>query len=586
MEKQKITGNTEGIRRTQLEAMEAWYALEIDQDAFLPKELCLMMAEATAALGREVAVFLSRSGDVLDIRIGENDRVASHLPRLRRGPQGLSRVRCIHTHPGGDWHLSGPDLSTLTALRLDAVCAIGVAADGGVTGISAAFHGEGGEPVLETASFRELPAAGWMEEILRSEERFKASAAEDGPEKALLVGTDSEESLDELAALAESAGAVVVGKILQKRQAADRAFYIGTGKVGEVALAAQNTDADLVIFDDELSGRQFRNLEDAIGVKVIDRTQLILDIFAQRAKTNEGKLQVLAAQLKYRSARLIGQGLLLSRLGGGIGTRGPGETKLEIDRRRIREQVNDVEKRLKVLEKERGMRRKNREKSEIPVVALVGYTNVGKSSLMNRLSGADVLVQDRLFATLDAVSRRVEGENGEYILVDTVGFINKLPHDLVEAFHSTLEEAALADVLLLVSDATDERLSEHQETVRDVLKTLGATEQKRIEVMNKCDLAPDTAARFPEAVPVSAVTGEGIERLAREIESAVRRTEKHYEVMIPYASYAAVDMLLKSARVLSRTDGAEGTAFSVAMQEADAKSLAARYRLRITETEI
>ena len=312
--------------------------------------------------------------------------------------------------------------------------------------------------------------------------------------------------------------------------------------------------------------------------------QSIRDIREAQRKF-EGKLQVLAAQLKYRSARLIGQGLLLSRLGGGIGTRGPGETKLEIDRRRIREQVNDVEKRLKTLEKERGMRRKNREKSEIPVVALVGYTNVGKSSLMNRLSGADVLVQDRLFATLDAVSRRVEGENGEYILVDTVGFINKLPHDLVEAFHSTLEEAALADVLLLVSDATDERLSEHQETVRGVLKTLGATEQKRIEVMNKCDLAPDTASRFPEAVPVSAFTGEGLERLSREIENAVRRTEKHYAVMIPYSAYAAVDMLLKSARVLSRIDGAEGTEFSVAMQEADAKSLAARYRLRVTEME-
>ena len=206
MEKQRISGRTEGIRRTQLEAMQTWYDLQFPQDAYLPEELCLMMAECTAALGREIAVFLSRSGDVLDIRLGENDRVDSHLPRIRRNAKGLSRIRCIHTHPGGDWHLSEPDLSTLTSLRLDSVCAVGVGADGGVTGISAAFHGENGVPIMETLpSQRKLPAPQWMEEILRSEEHFEAPDEEEGPEKALLIGTESRESLSELAALAESA---------------------------------------------------------------------------------------------------------------------------------------------------------------------------------------------------------------------------------------------------------------------------------------------------------------------------------------------------------------------------------------------
>ena len=584
MDKQRISGHTEGIRRTQLEAMQAWYDLEIDQDAYLPEELCRMMALCTADFGREIAVFISRTGDVLDIRLGDSSQVASHLPHVRRSSQGLSRVRCIHTHPGGDWHLSEPDLSTLTALRLDSVCAVGVDQNGGVTGISAAFHGENGVPVIETlSSARQLPAPQWMEEIRLSQQRFKNTEEEDGPEKVLLIGTESRESLSELAALAESAGAGVVGSIFQKRSAADHAYYIGTGKVAEVSLAVQNTNADAVIFDDELSGRQIRNLEDAFGVKVIDRTALILDIFAQRARSNEGKLQVLAAQLKYRSARLIGQGLLLSRLGGGIGTRGPGETKLEIDRRRIREQVNDVEKRLKALEKERSMRRKNREKSEIPVVALVGYTNVGKSSLMNRLSGSDVLVQDRLFATLDAVSRRVSGEDGDYILVDTVGFINKLPHDLVEAFHSTLEEAALADVLVLVSDATDEHLEEHRQTVNEVLEKLGATEQPRIEVMNKCDLAPGIAEKYPEAVCVSAVTGEGLDKLAHEISRTAYQKVKRYEVLVPYASYAAVNSLLRLARVIDREDRADGTFFRLTMKESDARTLAAKHQLQFAE---
>ncbi len=592
MEKQKISGNTEGIRASVLAEMEKWFDLETDPGKYLPEELATAMAAYTLELRREIAVFLSRQGDVLDVRVGEIGHVSSAPGKIRRPARGLNRVRLIHTHPNGNSALSEPDLSTLRAFAFDSVCALGIGPEGRITGITAAFpdfdaHGPAGARLFSCGRLRDVPSEDWMEEISVSE-RLAARVVpqEEGPERVILVGTDNETSLDELEALAESAGAVTVGRFFQKRPQQDRAFCVGRGKVEEIALAVQNLEAETVVFDDELTGRQMRNLEEALGVKVLDRTMLILDIFAQRARTNEGKLQVTAAQLKYRSTHLTGQGLLLSRLGGGIGTRGPGETKLEIDRRRIREQLNEIDRRLETLKKERSLRRRNRERTSIPTVALVGYTNVGKSTLMNRLAGADVLVRDMLFATLDAVSRRVDMKDGTaFVLVDTVGFINKLPHDLVEAFRSTLEEAADADLLVIVSDASDRELSSHRATVDRVLHDLGADSQPRIEVLNKCDLNPEAEGMLPGALCVSAAENVGLDALLQEVSKNLREKEHRYTVCIPYARYALAGTVRQSGRVLSQEDGEEGTAFVLAMTPEEAGILSARLNLKLTETD-
>ena len=359
--------------------------------------------------------------------------------------------------------------------------AVGVK-NGEPTFVQTAFLGENGNLVMdEPVRWYRVPDAEWTAQIELSDSlvgRDEAQKVENAREKAVLMGIESRESLEELRRLAETAGAEVAGMFLQKRDKPDSALFIGRGRAEELARDCQALEADVCIFDEELTGVQARNLEEILRIKVIDRTTLILDIFAQRAASAEGKLQVELAQLQYRSARLIGMGTVLSRLAGGIGTRGPGESRLEISRRRIRERMTELNRRLEELEKQRAVRRKSRERNKVPVVALVGYTNAGKSTLLNALTGADVYAEDQLFATLDAVSRRMEtAEKTPYLLTDTVGFIRKLPHALVSAFRSTLDEAALADVLVIVSDGASPDMLKQHDTVEEVLSDLGATEQ-------------------------------------------------------------------------------------------------------------
>ena len=571
----EIHGNIEGVRDSVLAEMKTLYEYPIEQDEFAPVELVSLMAKYSASLDREVALYVSRDGDVMDIVIGSATNVPLQSLRLRRSTRRLSCIRCLHTHPQADAQLSDVDYSALKSLMLDAMCAIGVDANGHVNSVSAAFLGDmdGDQLTCVTTPFyslKKLPQAEWMREIELADERAQKTlhtATEDAPERVLLVGTDNEKSLDELAALADTAGAVVVGREMQKRQRPDPATYIGSGKADELQLTAQSLDVDAVIFDDELSGVQTRNLEQIIGVKIIDRTTLILDIFAQRAKSGEGKLQVKLAQLKYRSGRLIGQGLVLSRLAGGIGTRGPGESKLEIDRRRIREQITALKRELDALQSQRELRRKSREQSAIPVVALVGYTNTGKSSLLNRVTDAGVYAHNQLFATLDAVSRHVKTEDGaEFLLVDTVGFISKLPHALIEAFHSTLEEAACADLLLIVSDASNEDLLEQRKVVGEVLDELGATTQERIDVLNKADVAlPSVSEMMPGAVMVSAKTGEGIAELLSLVSEKLRREEHLMTLHIPFSSYNMIGEVRSRTRVLAENHLDDGTALEVLM---------------------
>ncbi len=578
----RVSGHVSGVRDGALEELNRLYEMKTDRQAYISPEALDTLAHCSAALGREAGIYLSREGEVLDVKLGTADRLSGGPEQGRRRRGGLSGVRCVHTHPNGNPMLSEPDLSMMRRLKMDSVCAAGIDTEGNITGLCAAFFDGNGE--IETCmlpSAEELNRMPWQRRIREAQDALAAlpPQKEDGKERAILVSLDAKDDLDELAALAEAGGAEVVKRVWQNRPGADSAYYIGPGKADEIALDAQNLDADVIIFDDELSGKQLRNLEDRIGVKIVDRTTLILDIFAQRAVSEEGKLQVAAAQARYRSAKLIGQGLVLSRLGGGIGTRGPGETQLEMDRRLIRRQLRDLEERLEKLEQRRGSQRKQRERNEIPVVALVGYTNTGKSTLMNRMSGAGVLVKDQLFATLDAVGKRIEDRSTPYILVDTVGFIDKLPHDLVKAFRSTLEEAALADVLVIVSDLSDPRWEEKRRVVQQVLEDLGATEQPRIEVLNKCDRsgAPTLPAG---SLCMSALTGEGLEAFREAVLNKLRRDERTYSVFVPWAQFSLASRLEEAGRVLKTEDTDEGRRMTLSMKEKDMHQAEKNWGLR------
>jgi GTPase len=367
----------------------------------------------------------------------------------------------------------------------------------------------------------------------------------------------TEASVEELGLLAESAGARVVGTVIQERARRDSATLIGRGKVEDVARLSEEREANLLVFDDELSPAQQRNLEKAFDRKTVDRTQLILDIFARRARTREGRLQVELAQLDYMLPRLAGRGVLLSRLGGGIGTRGPGETKLETDRRRIRTRMQAIRRDIEHVRRERHTRREARERSAAPVVALVGYTNAGKSTLFNALTRGGAAVSDQLFMTLDPLVRRVRlGGGRDILLVDTVGFIQKLPHQLVAAFRATLEEVVEADLLLHVVDASAEDVEVRESAVETVLGTIGAGERPRILVLNKADRTPSArlsalAAAHPGAVSVSARTGDGLPGLLGEVVSRLDLVLRSVRLRFPAGNERVIAGVYASGRVLS-----------------------------------
>ncbi len=387
-------------------------------------------------------------------------------------------------------------------------------------------------------------------------------------EKVLLIGVstqdeDMEASLDELGELADTAGAVVLGRVIQNREAAHPGTYIGKGKIEEVRLLAEELGADGVICDDELSPAQLRGLEKELELKVMDRTLVILDIFAKHATTREGKLQVEMAQLGYRLARLSGLGKSLSRLGGGIGTRGPGEKKLETDRRLIKSRLARLNRELKQMQLHRDTARKQRLERAVPVAAVVGYTNAGKSTLMNALTGAGILAQDKLFATLDPTTRRMKLPGGqELLLTDTVGFIRKLPHHLVEAFKSTLEEARYADFILHVVDSSSPQMDAQMETVYETLQALDITGKPVITLFNKRDLTE--GAELPKdlkasrTLGISAATGEGLLKLQELLEDYLRESRVLVEKVYPYAQAGDIARIRRYAQILEeeyREDG-------------------------------
>jgi GTPase len=403
-------------------------------------------------------------------------------------------------------------------------------------------------------------------------------------EPAILVGIDrhgDEAALDELAALADTAGAEVVGRLVQRRGDPDPTTFIGRGKLAELHGLVHSTGAGLVVFDQELTPAQLRNLEERLGIKVVDRTALILDIFALHARSREGKAQVELAQLSYLLPRLRGWGEAMSRMGGGIGTRrGPGETKMEVDRRRIRRRIAKLRGDLAELGKARRVKRSSRERSGIPQVALAGYTNAGKSTLMNALTSADVVVADQLFATLDPTVRRLRLVGGRRVtLSDTVGFVRKLPHDLVEAFRSTLEEVARSSLILHVADGSAADVEDQVNAVREVLGEIGAGDVPEVLAVNKVDLLSEVerarvGRRFPGAVPVSALTGEGLDELLERIAEALPQPPIEVRALVPYDRQELVARLYREAEVLSAEPGDTGTLLRARVSESHLPMLA------------
>jgi GTP-binding protein HflX len=402
-------------------------------------------------------------------------------------------------------------------------------------------------------------------------------------QKAFLVGVvrgsddadEAETSLHELALLTDTAGSAPTGSALVRRDRFDAALLIGSGKAAELAAETTALDIDVVVFDNELSPAQQRNLMKIFQCDVVDRVALILDIFAQHATSREGMVQVELAQLRYRLPRLRGRGTELSRLGGGIGTRGPGETQLETDRRRILERIAKLQRDLKDLEQGRRTRRKARGKSDRPLVSLVGYTNAGKSTLFNRMTASDVLVEDQLFATLDSTVRKLDlGEGHAALMSDTVGFVRRLPHELIEAFRSTLEEVTEADLLLHVVDAADEAPDRQMQAVRQVLREIGAGDIPELLILNKIDVAPPEAvARLrrlhPDAVAVSALIGRGTEDVYTAVVDALNAHTIELALLIPYERGDVVAAVHRAGSVLTQDHADAGTALTVRMPAAD-----------------
>lgn len=558
--------NKAGIKKTLLNQLEDLKNESVDKDLFANEKIIDTICEITEKIGKEIAVFINRKGEVLEVEIGDENTVTLRDLGGRRSEDSLSGIRVLHTHPNGSGMLSNVDLAALKKVRFDMMAAVGVE-DGEASDIFISFLGVDDEHELipliagpyAKDRFMKLNVKAVINE---AEENIKhvaktSKAVETDEERAVLVGIENEEALEELRELLKTAGGVELSRMVQSRDKKDTTYFIGKGKLKELGLLVQTVDANLVVFDEELSGAQIRNLEEALGVKVIDRTQLILDIFAQRAKSREGKLQVELAQLKYAMPRLIGLGGQMSRTGGGIGTRGPGEKKLEVDRRRIRDRVNDLQNEIKEINKQRGIQRVSRENNNVFQVCLVGYTNAGKSTLLNSLADSDVYAMDQLFATLDPTTRKVTLESGKEILVtDTVGFIKKLPHELVEAFKSTLEEVLYADLLVHVVDGSSKDYDQQIRVVLEVLKELGAEDKPIVTVINKIDkLASVDAINVNQVgespvLYISALNKSGLDNLMGEMDKESAKKWRIVELLLPYTDAGVSSMVHNNCRVL------------------------------------
>lgn len=493
-----------------------------DKSLFIDDDLLREICNITSVTGYEVALLIDRKGNLIDVSVG--DKSSASLQVEDGDGRRLNGFRVIHTHPNGNSELSNMDISFLKNKKLDCVCAISVRDGKPYDGQIAFVSGES-VSIVKCHNTDYINKFGLIEKIFESDKLYKEyySNLNKLPEqRAIIVKVALREKgnidgdLDELESLCETAGIITVGRVSQFRVKPDGTYFIGSGKIDDIRDLIQLNDANLVVFDNELSGSKINNISNALGVKVIDRSMLILDIFAGRARTNEGKLQVELAQLKYSLPRLGAYIESSGRYGGGVGMRGPGETKLELNRRIVEQQIQKKGEELKKLKRQRDLNRKNRSRNDKPIVSIVGYTNSGKSSLLNLLAKSDVYVKNELFATLDTTTRNVWLESGKEVLfIDTVGFINNLPHEFIEAFASTLEESLYADLLLHVVDISNPNKDNHIKVTNEVLKNIGC-KSPVIMVYNKCDKV-EGIEKDDNGVYISVKENKGIDKLKEKI---------------------------------------------------------------------
>lgn len=551
----KVQGNTQGLKASQSKALTRLGQRRFPVMGGYTLEQARELAALSRSVGRQIGLLIDRQGRVEMVIVGTPSAIfIPELPRARSGAGRLRGLRLLHTHLTGDL-LSQEDLMDLLFLRLDGLAVLTVDEWGGPMQLQRAHllpqrdivvkDGMGGTVKTTTGqAHTTYPAVAWDKvdtdfsaEVEALEDEMaravpEAKKASDGP-RAVLVSVSTapkstqELNLAELTELARTAGVEIVGTVMQRVATVNPRLILGKGKLAELEVMALQGNASMVIFDGELAPAQLRNLADVTERKVLDRTQLILDIFAQHATTRAGKLQVEMAQLQYTMPRLVGKNQAMDRLAGGIGGRGPGETKLETDRRRIRERIDKIRSELKALRKQRAFARARRAKQRVPLTSLVGYTNAGKSTLLNALTNADVLAENKLFATLDPTTRRLRfPHERELILADTVGFIRNLPKELLEAFRATLEELEAADLLIHVADAGHPELDRQLKAVEDILIEMGMHETPRLLILNKWDTVPADLAttlllEHPEAIPVAAVERKGLGDVAAAIASRI-----------------------------------------------------------------
>ena len=577
MAKPELLGEIKGLKEGQRQRLLEFFSSSGCSSFPWDQEYFAAMAQLTEEIGKEIGVLLEKQGRVRSVIVGDHRSIS-----LPADVEIQQRAGFLHTHPGGSGELSDLDITALEKQGYFWIAAIGVR-DGKAQEVGIAFRQadslEDPRPLFGLWPTEEFFSDEVQRALVQIWQRpiHSENTTHDvnSQEKVLLAGLELpnswpiEESLLELKELVRTAGGEVVGQVWQKRSIPVGATFVGVGKLHELSELVQVTGADTVVFDDELSGVQQRNIESLLGCKVLDRTALILDIFAQRARSHEGKIQVELAQLKYQMTRLTGHGISMSRLGGGIGTRGPGETKLEVDRRRIRRRITQLEQSANTIQDRRTLRREDRTANEMPLMALVGYTNAGKSTLMNRLTDSDVLAEDKLFATLDPTVRRLDFSSGRTALIsDTVGFINKLPHKLVNAFRATLEELNSAQVLLHVIDVSDPAWKRKQEAVQKVLDELKLPDQHQVFLYNKMDQVKEPESlqaifEEPGHFGISAQTGEGLEAVIAYLENLLFQQWKEINLLFSYAEMEKIHQLHQIGRVLATEYQDEGVAVKV-----------------------
>jgi GTP-binding protein HflX len=538
----QIWGHTKGLKPGQLKRIENLYRRRVQPHMLISQELARDAARLSHDIQRQIGLLINRKGRVAYVIVGDHQRIMiPSLEDYRINPGRLRGVRCVHTHLS-DTPLNDDDLTDLALLRLDLMAAIAMTANGDPIRVHWS-HVLPGKDERSPYEIREalrpneldIDCLVLIQALERELTHLRAGLrSEVGIERALLVSISTQsrqsakDSLMELTELCRTAGLEVVDAILQLRKKADARFLIGHGKLQEITIRAMQLEAEMLIFDQELNASQIKSITDQVELKVIDRTQLILDIFAQRAQSREGKLQVELAQLRYLLPRLVTKNTAMSRLTGGIGGRGPGETKLEINRRRVRDRINHLTQKLSKVQKNRFQQRSQRQQKALPVISIIGYTNAGKSTLLNTLTQSRVLAESRLFATLDPTSRRLRfPKDVEVIITDTVGFIQDLPKELIVAFRATLEELENADILLHVIDISNPRHMEQIQSVERILEDLDLNHIPQIRGLNKLDLVPHpevsrTAARL-KGIPICAQDPKTLMPLIDEMSMTVER---------------------------------------------------------------